>query len=557
MTHRFCFAKFVLALSFLGCTPAPEVPEPAPEPNTQAEAVEPKAPEVLTIDVMSHLPERTLDMPEPQLVVLSDYAQPNAKKVIRVTTNLRTTRNGRIAGEDLEERIFNLLTAKTPEPFELQRAKTLEKGDQTWGILNLTFKRTSERLRRASKTAPWRSRANFGLSIDVKLPENQVSSWTKFNFNFVDEHYADEDLKVNQAFWRALEAELPTFTASSNASDWARAIGLVTSRLSNEAPDKLELPKHQTYDKGCVVYQENDQTFVRQLQSPFAHPRPLSISTPLELRCDDEATFVFALNGQNDVDLYYQPSMKNVAWKTGIHFETQVSADNFDYHLDDDLICVWNGKRASSARRTEIHCLDRKTGMPRWQTTPFNGMVRGFAATNESLTFVTDQAAFAISRPGSLVYVHKLAPVKARLPEARSCHNDNTLVFSMNPGYLTFMDLANGDVTWQLNAFNSEKLFCAQDNVVVFSEAGGYLLGVNARELKPLWKYRPVSMPRDILSFGHSLILLMDRAIVALDAQTGVVQTSFKLPVRAQTLIRLGQRLYLDQENAIAPLRLP
>ncbi len=510
------------------------------------------------IDVLARTPQNTTPLPEPTKVLLSEFTDPNTKRVIKVAENLRSSRNGRIAGEDLEERIWNLLVAHTPSPYELVRAKSADKSDSAWATLSVSFKRVSTRLRRASKTAPWRSRANFGLSMQLKLPDKRLSSWNNFDFKFEDEYYAEDDLKINAAFWQALENRIPTFTTAlpGDAASWARSLGLITTRLSNDFPEKTELPPHRYFNEGCILYEKNGQTYVQQLISAFAPPRPLSMASILALDCSRDAMFVFSVNGQNDLDLYFQPSISSHAWKTGIHFDTPVTADNFAYHIDDDLICAWNGARASSARKFEIRCLDRKTGLLRWQTKSINGMVRGFAATSDALTFVVDQAVFSISRDGDLRFVQRLAPVAARLQEARYCQTENALIYSMNPGRVTFLDPKSGDFLWALNTFASEKLFCAPNDIAIFSEAGGYLLAVNAHDLMPLWKFRTVTMPRDMITFAGSLILLMDRAVIALDLQTGRQLTSFSIPVRADRLIRIAKRIFLDTPSALHLLRI-
>ena len=126
----------------------------------------------------------------------------------------------------------------------------------------------------------------------------------------------------------------------------------------------------------------------------------------------------------------------------------------------------------------------------------------------------------------------------------------------MNPTQLMFMDIATGEITWILNTINTEELHCGVNDIIVFSEAGGYLLGVNASTLQPLWKYRPATMPRDFLTFGKSLILLMARAIIALDLNTGHKLASFPLSVTATKLLRHGNRIFLDTPTAIHALRI-
>lgn len=540
-----------------GCdSPAPKSLQESPTHASASPLPQSTAPTV-TIDVMKHASAMPYPLPQAQQVRLSDFAQANQKKVIRVNMDIRTTRIGRIAGEDIEDRIWNMLTAHTPEPFELRRAKKSDPMHDAWASLNIQFKRSSERLRKTSKTAPQRTRASFDISVDLGLPRNMTSSWAKFSFKFRDEHYADEDQKVNQAFWKALKDKFPTLTVAAEGEPmaWARSQGLITTRLSNDIAETLSFPEHQYYPEGCIAYQKAGQTYIAPLHTSASAHRPLSVSPVLSLSCSRDATFVFSQSTQNDVELHYQPMAADHSWKTGIHFETPVTRDNFGHYIDDDMICLWNGEKLSDARKSEIHCLDRKTGLPRWKTLPQQGMVRAFAATPNAMTFVMDQAAFSVSRDGDLLYVHRLAPIQSRINERRSCQNESTLAFSINPAQLLFMDIATGEFNWVLNTFNTENLHCGLDNIIVFTEAGGYLLGVNASTLQPLWKYRPASMPRDFMTFGSSLILLMDRAMIVLQLTTGRQLAAFPLPVMATKLIRLGNRIFLDTPSSVHPLR--
>lgn len=562
MKTKFIVLALCFAALFLGCTPRSSASDDALDIASQAVEAPKLSVKPLqdsdALDIAVEASQQATPEPRPQKVLLSDFNTPNTKKIIRVKINLRTTRNGRVAGEDLEDRIWNMLVAHTPEPYELTRSQSVDRGDATWGTLTVNFKRVSQRLRRVSKTAPWRTKTAFELAMDFKLPADFVSSWSDFNFKYEDEFYADEDLKINAAFWQALENRLPTLTASApgEAANWARSLGLITTRLSNDAPERTNLPGHRYFHDGCVLYENQGQTYVQQLSPSFSAPRPLSMAGILALHCSRDATFVFAVNSQNDVDLYFQPSISSTAWKTGIHFDSPVSVENFAFHIDDDIICAWNGAKATATRKFEIRCLDRMTGLPRWQTKSLNGMVRGFAATPDSLVFVSDQHLFSIGRNGRPLYVQKLEPSTARIQEPRYCQTQNVLVYATHPGHIHFVDLRNGEFVWSLNTFASEKLFCGLDDIVVFSEAGGYLLGVNARTLSPLWKFRPVTMPHDILTFAGSLILLMDRSIIALDLASGRVLAEFKIPVLADSLIRIGNRMFLNTSSAIHLMRI-
>ncbi len=553
---RSCFAVSTL----LGCACQSPSHEPTPADDIlQQTPPQPTIHEGVAIDVMAHAPANPYLLPDAQQVLLSDFARADQKKIIRVTTDLRLSRNGRIPGEDIDERLWNMLTAHTPEPYELQRANAKDRTNDAWGTLTIQFKRVSERLRKTSKTAPQRTRASFELSLSLRLPKDLSSSWSNFHYKFKDEHYSDEDKKVNQAFWQTLKDVFPTLTVAppGEAVSWARSIGLITTRLSNDIAESTPFPEHRYYNEGCVVYEKSGQTYLSPLQSTsHFSARPLAVTPLLSLQCSRDATFVFSQSTQNDVELHYQPPAANHSWKTGIHFDTPVTAENFGHYIDEDIICLWNGESLSESRRSEVHCLDRKTGIPRWKTLPQQGMVRGFAATPQAMTFVMDQAAFSISREGQLLYVQRLSPIQSRITQRRSCQNDKTLAFSMNPTQLMFMDIATGEFTWVLNTINTEELHCGLNDIIVFSEAGGYLLGVNASTLQPLWKYRPATMPRDFLTFGKNLILLMDRAIIALDLTTGHKLASFPLSITATKLLRLGNRIFLDTPTAIHALRI-
>ena len=554
---RLCLGFLVFLITACHAHQTDETPpsvseeQPVPHPDRQA-------PTGLTIDIMHHAPAYSYPFPEAQQVLLSNFAQSNQKKIIHVSTDLRLTRTGRIANENIEERIWNILSSHTPEPYELQRAGTREHANDTWASLNIQFKRASERLRKPSKSAPQRTRTSFELALSLHHPKHMSSSWSHFNFKFRDEHDSDEDKQVNQAFWLALRDKFPTLTVSppGEAIAWARSVGLVTSRLSNDMTAAPTFPEHRYYPEGCIAYEKEDKTYIAPLHASHASARPLSITPLLSIYCSRDATFAFSQSTPNDLELHYQPLTADHSWKTGIHFETAVTRDNFGHYIDDDIICLWNGEHLSDARKSEVHCLDRKTGLPRWKTLPLQGMIRGFAATPSALMFVMDQAAFSITRAGEPLYVHRLLPIQSRITERKSCHNASTLALSMNPTQLLLMDISTGEFTWALNTFNIEMLHCGSNDIIVFSEAGGYLLGINASTLQPLWKYRPASMPRDLLTFGESLILLMDRAIIALDLSSGQQLAAFPLPVMATSLIRLGNRLFLDTPNAIHPLRL-
>ncbi|MCL2325132.1 MAG: hypothetical protein FWC40_01310 [Proteobacteria bacterium] len=509
------------------------------------------------IDVSARASDEHEGWGEPYKAVLSDFAEDSRERLIRVSIVIHTSKVGRLVDEDIEERLWNLLLAHAPAPYDLRRAKGMDSHESVWGTLRVEFRRQVVRLRRASKSALQRASYVFDVSMQFRSTGGETGAWDGFRYSYRDEHGADEEQSVNAAFWRELERRIPTLIAepSGETQHWLRAQGFLSSILSpDEVRRWMTLPEHRYFDEGCLQYTVDGQPHFTHLLSPFAAPRLLSMPLVLAMHCSREAIYVFSQNGQGGVDVYYQPAGSLHAWKTSFSFEEPVTARNFGFHVDDELICVWSGADAASARSFEVQCIDRARGKPRWRTKALPGAWRGFGVLEDSYVVVGDSAVFGVSRPGELLFVQRFESSSSRQHARRSCQSGERLIFSPRPGRVVSFHMRSRTFEWAVDTFDSSVLHCGPDGLVVVSEAGGYLLGMDAETRSPRWKYRSVAFPRDLMSYGHHLYLLMDRGVVVLHAGHGKRVAAFSLPFEATRFIVLGSRIFLDAVDAVYAL---
>lgn len=489
--------------------------------------------------------------------VLSDFASATEQRIIRVSMSVKSSRGGLISVSDLEERVWNMLVAQAPQPYVLRRSEGIDAHDIVWGNLRVNFKRQQMRLRRASKTASLRANYSFEFSMVFNAPKELESSWNGWNLVHNDEHGVEDERRVNENFLARLEREMPTLTVVNIAQtqNWLRAQGIfadvVTSEYSKRA---MPVADHRYFDEGCVLYREGEQFYMRYLLMPFSKSRPLSMPKIQAMHCSRDATFVVAQSGLHNADLYYQASGSLNAYKMRLNFEQPPVQENVKLIVDDDLLCLFLGFDPKEARTTEVQCFNRKTGLMRWRTRPLPGALRALAIDDKRLVLANEQALISMTRQGQVEYARPLESQGRRKHAKDYCQSGKILVFSPKAGRHIAFDIEKQQALWSIDTIESSFLHCGLKDSVILSEAGGYLLAIDIQTGQARWKYRSVKMPKDALSFGANLYLLMDKAIIALDLVSGKRVAEIPLHVEANSIINIGGRIFLDTAPAIYAL---
>lgn len=474
--------------------------------------------------------------------VLSQFATPDEEKKIRVSVALRGFSNS----EEIEDQIWKILSEHAPHPWNLQKGSSLDKKEKTWGTIRVDVQRHVRKIRRGTKTTPPLYKLQYTFAIAMALPDNQKSSWQRWNYTLDDEMNSTNEAPTHKKFWSNVQSTLPTLVIwnPKSTAKWLRSQGLP---LPNENLDVLHVDEHRYFESGCLISRTTPQTHeLRLLQSPWSVPQTLDIPHLLEMACTRDAVYIAAQESPKHVVLYAQQLHDEYALKTRVTFQDPI--DGFHIHLDDDLLCLYTGL-LTSAKSSEIQCFDRKTGMLRWKTKP-SGALRGFAAHASNVTFATEKAIYTISREGKILDV-QATPNTIGLRNALSCQLDKRLIMMTGVGQFRAWNLETQTFDWQTAVLDAQFIHCGLDNIVLLSETGGYLLAFDVESQTPLWKYRTVSLPKDALFLGESIYLLMNRAMIILDRRSGALKAQIPIPWDAQNFIAVRSRLYIDAKNAL------
>ena len=481
-------------------------------------------------------------------VPFSQFRSDFEPRIIRVSILTRGLPRSQI--ETIENRILDLIGTHAPQPFELRKSASIDKHDNVWGHLHIDYHRQTIRLRKTSKTAPLRAAYKFSLDMHLSAHDDQSISWHDWSYKWQDENTVANETAVNAHFWKRLEREIPMLTAiqTDETEQWLRAQGLAPQILSGDL-SATKLSAHQYWPQGCIVESTNGKALVRQLAKPYAPPQQLSVD-PLLMQCQGNAAFIVTSESANRIALYYHSDHSTQAWKSMLSFQTPVKKGDLGMYIDDDVICLYTGADPVQARTVEFQCIDRKNGILRWRIAPIPGVLRGFAVNRDMIYIAGDQMLASIKKDGTDVRVKKLQ-TGGRQKNYLSCQFKDRMVFTTSASHLVSYRFDTGEIDWETSLLDPARIHCSQAGVLLVSEAGGYLLAFDIDDHKPIWKYRTVTAPRDILTYGDIIYLLLDRAIVALVPATGTVKAQIPMIYPANRFIQSAARLYLDTEDAV------
>ncbi len=482
--------------------------------------------------------------------VLSQFPAESGRDVIRVTI---TSRGGTKAQqEETEEKIFNILSLHAPHPWELSRGRAADGQEKSWGRLNVDLKHQTLRMRRTSKTAPLRAEINYSLSMSMTTPKNMKSSWGEWKYSYRDEITVGSEGSANALFWKNVVERLPTLTViePEETGLWLQAQGL-SRHVLDDTLSEMRVSEHVYYPDGCVLSTEPGRASeLRQIQTPYSPPQKIDIPGIMSMSCQKDATFIVSAETPLRMALYYEPKRGVHAWKSQLTFADSIRPGDLLLHVDDDLICLVTGLEAQQNRGVEVQCLERKTGLMRWQTKRLSGALRGVAFDDRQVVIANDQALVSISRDGVIRKALRLE-TSSRLRSRLSCQLQNRLIMMTGPGQFAAWNLDTDEFDWQAGVLESEFVHCSQQNTFIFSEVGGYLLAYDVEKNEPLWKYQTTALPKDAFSYGGNVYFLLEQAILVLDRVTGKRKAQIPLAWPANRFIAIGSRLYLDTKEAV------
>ncbi len=507
---------------------------------------------VIDIEAISDETTETLVPLSTERVPFSEFYSAFEPQVIRVTISTRGVPRNQI--ESVDNRMMTLLNTHAPQPFDLRKASSIDRYDSVWGNLHIDYSRQSVRLRRASKTSPLRALYKFAFEMHLKTNDSsRTISWNDWVYKWQDENTVSNESAVNAHFWKRIEGVLPLLTSiqTEETEQWLRAQGLNPKILSGDL-SAMKVFSHQYYANGCVVeLPESPQAsaLLRHLASPYSPPRQLSV-VPITMYCQGKSTFVVSAESANRVALYYHPDDSAHAWKSSITFQSGVKKGDLGMYADDDVICLYTGNDPAGSRTVECQCLDRKSGIMLWRLSPMSGALRGFAATDEAIYLAADHQIISIQKDGTQSQVQRLV-TSGRQKKYLSCAFEDELIFSTSAGHLVAYRFDGHDIDWETTVLEPSMIHCSQHHLLLVFETGGYLLAFDTLAHKPLWKYRTVTTPKDVMTYGGIIYILLDRAILALDPENGEVKAQIPLAWPVDRFILSGGRLYLDAPDDI------
>lgn len=530
-------------------TPSYQPSDPTPQKQRQSQP-----PFHKNLDLLAYANPDSFEFLPQQYKPLSLFpADDEKKQQIRVSIIIRGISKN--AAREYEDKIWELLNAHAPQPWVLRRNSHVEKTESFALNLRVEFKRTIQRLKRASKTVPQRTAFHFETSLSLSGMPKLHSSWRAWNMTFDDEISPSMENDLYARFWQSLATRFPTLTLtdSGQTAQWLRAHGRMPQILTNELP-LIQTGTPLFNANGCLITaqpaQKNhtDHTLQR-LDSNETPPQKLKLSNIEAVACSKNATYLLTYETPQTSTLYYQPAHFEHSWKKDITWNDSIAPQRLSVHLDDALLCIWTGNTHAQARSLEIECLNTQTGMPKFHTQKINGAFRGAAFDQRQIVFVNDQIIAAIDKNGSPIHVQRI--VTRGKPDAfLSCQLQNRLIFAAGIDQLAAYNLDTHQIDWQMSVINPTKLHCSQNHTLIISEAGGYLLAVNVDSDTPLWKYRTMATPLDMTTSGNVLFALQERAIHAIDINSGKQMAQIPLPWRAIQFIPNGARLYIATQNA-------
>ncbi len=476
----------------------------------------------------------------------------------RVSVSVQFKGMPKSVADIFDERLFARLAALAPQPWTLQRARNFEKSETADARLNIAFKRELSRKKSYGKQVPARTVIQFDLAFSFSGMSDYDVSWRNWRYHWSEETVSLSDAAISERFWRDLETRIPALTATDRekTAQWLLAQGLSPAVLSGDI-DGIASKAHVYYPDGCLLSPAapNDpipEALIRSLLTPKAPPQALSVANPDDLHCDRNGIFTLSADSPVQLNLYYQAMTAENAWKTTIRLDHPAAQGTARIHADDDLICIVPRQSAAQTRFAQILCLGRKNGLARWKTGPIPGAFAGFAYDEKQIVLATDQAIAAISREGEILDVKKIE-TRSRLRARLSCQLGNRLLFAAAPGEFVAYNLSEHIFDWQYRALSSEFLFCGEQNTVILSESGGWLLAADVEQNEPKWRFKTVALPLGIMSRQNIVYILSERAVTAIDNETGRILAQIPIPWRATSFIKIGRNVYFDAPDEVYP----
>lgn len=497
------------------------------------------------------------------LVALKSFAttpispKPNSEaRTIEVRIKTNTTALGRSEQEHLDDRLFQLLLKHASEPYTLQRSKGRESSDQAWAHLFVDFKRSVQRVKRASKTIPPRNAYQFALKLSLRLPKAWYSNWHQWTFSYYDEQAPEENSKVNSAFWQQLALALPTLALElqSTLTSLPQRLAFEPKTFEPSPQPYLASPQHQYFTQACVLSGSDTQYMLHNLDAPKSRPLPLDIPKPLDLYCTPTAALIATARSQSALDLIYQPKTSTSAWKSTIPFDTNLARSQVAFFVQDAFMCLVQKQSSSDTRAFRIHCVNPKSGLPLWEASAPNTSLRGIALYGQNMIIALEQALFAFSPKGELLYSVRWDKPALKRSEPRYCVSGDILLFAPQDGLFYAYDMNLRQILWEQTTFAGNFLHCLHDEKALMYDAGSRIVALDLRTHTALWSFYAADTPLDALNYEDLLLVLLRGAIFVMNPRNGALEGQLPLALNPTKFIYYNKRLFLDAPTGIFAL---
>lgn len=487
-------------------------------------------------------------------IPLSHFSSDSTSYRVRVSFQLKGMPKSQ--ADAYEERLFALLNERAPQPWTLLRARQFDKNETADARLTVSFKRQILRQKRSGKLSPTRMLVQYDVDFNFFGLPQKTASWNGWKYAWQEEALNLSETAIADRFWRDFEKSVPLLTAidAEQTAQWLKSQGLSPQIMTGNV-DAISAENHTYYPDGCLFSREDSpdsahEIWIRSLLSPLSPPQKLALENVEDARCTRDGLFTLSYDTPLQMHLFYQPFASQNAWKTTLAFSHPITPQTIQLHVDDDLICAFPRNTATQIRAVEITCIDRKTGLPRWKTAPIPGSFNGFAYDDSKLVFATDQVVLAIARHGDILNLQKIE-TRGRLRSRDFCQMGKHLVFTTAPGEFAAYNMDTQSFDWQYRALDPKFIHCSKPNTFIVSESGGYLLALDIENHKPKWKFRSLALPIAAMTHRNIVYFLFERAILGLDADSGMQVAQIPLPWRALNFIQIGSKNFIDTGNTI------
>ncbi|MFA5624723.1 MAG: PQQ-binding-like beta-propeller repeat protein [Bradymonadales bacterium] len=496
------------------------------------------------------------------LIALKQYSsaakaegEPNEVRYIWLTTRLNTSGLGRMQGENIEERILQTLQRHVAEPYALQRAKSRERSDSAWATMRVDFKRVVLRIKKPNKTIPTRYAYHFEINLSLQVPRGFASNWQSWTLTYRDEQAPEENLAVNNAFWRRFGEALPSLVLSDE-----KVLNSLPQRLSfnpavftPDAKPYIAAEDQEYFADACVLSSSEGQYLLHFLYAPKSRPLAFQASKILGLHCSKRATFIASARAANSLDLIYQPKTSTHAWKSRIPFDTKAGLSKLHFLLQDSYLCLYNKQDVEEAKSFRIYCLNPSSGVPLWEAYSASASLRAMTVHGENLVLALEQGIYVFNPEGDLLSHRVWETSKATLhwSPARYCVSGNILIFSPKHGLFYAYDLETHQILWEQQSFAGDFLHCLHGEKALIYDVGARLIALDLRSHETLWSFYTADIPRDAINYEDLLLLLMKGALYVINPQSGKIEGQLPLFMNPQSFIHYNRSLFVDAPTGI------